>query len=117
MDVNFVAAARDVFAGGSHVVLDVTRAEDATRVDIFKAGKDFFRGTLGNVGDDVEAAAVAHTHDEFSGAESRACIEKFVHQRNQRGDAFERKALAAEITLLHDLLENVSADEQVEDAL
>ena len=44
-------------------------------------------------------------------------IENFVDERDEGGDAFQRKALAAEITLLHDLLEDVGADEQVENAL
>jgi len=48
---------------------------------------------------------------------SAAVSRTFVDQRDQGGDAFEREALAAEITLLHDLLEDVGADEQVEDAL
>ena len=43
-------------------------------------------------------------------------VENFVDQRNEGGDAFEREALAAEIALLHDLLEDVGAGEQVEDA-
>ena len=45
-----------------------------------------------------------------------AGVENFVDQRDERGDAFEREALAAEIALLHDLLEDVGADEQIEDA-
>ena len=117
MDVNFVAAARDVFAGRAHVVFHVAGTQNAARVDVFKAGEDFSGGTPGDVGDDVEAAAVTHAHHEFSGAEARAGVEKFIDQRDQRGDAFEREALAAEIALLHDLLEDVGADEQVEDAL
>ena len=116
MDVNFVAAARDVFAGRAHVILHVAGAENAARVDIFKSGKDFFGGTLGHVRDHVQAAAMAHAHDQFASAQTRAGVEKLVHQRNQRGDAFQRKALAAEIALLHDLLEDVGADEQIKNA-
>ena len=46
-----------------------------------------------------------------------AAVENFIDQRDQGGDAFEREALAAEIALLHDLLEDVGASQQVEDAL
>ncbi len=60
---------------------------------------------------------MAHAHDEFDGAEAGGGVENFVDQRDEGGDAFEREALAAEIALLHDLLEDVGADEQVEDAL
>ena len=63
VDVNLAAAARDVFAGGAHVIFHVAGAENAARVDIFESGKDFLRRTLGDVGDDVEASAMAHAHD------------------------------------------------------
>ena len=60
---------------------------------------------------------MAHAHDEFDGAALGCGVEDFVDQRDERGDAFEREAFAAEIALLHDLLEDVGADEQVENAL
>ena len=117
MDVNLVAAARDVFAGRAHVIFHVAGAENAARVDVFESGKNFFRRPLGDVGDHVEAAAMAHPHDEFDGAEAGAGVENFIDQRDECGDAFERKALAAKIALLHDLLENVGANEQIEYAV
>ncbi len=67
--------------------------------------------------DHVEAAAVAHAHDKFRAAEAGAGIENFIYQGDQRSDAFEREALAAEVTLLHDLLENIRTDKQVKNAL
>jgi len=60
---------------------------------------------------------MAHAHHKFRSAEARASIEQFIDQRNQRRDAFEREALAAKITLLHDLLKDVGPDEQVENSL
>ncbi len=60
---------------------------------------------------------MAHAHDQFDRAALGSGVENFVDQRDERGDTFEREALAAEIALLHDLLEDVGADEQVEDAL
>src|SRR5258706_10310224 len=117
MDVDLVAASRDVFAGRAHVVLHVAGAKNAARVDIFESGEDFFGITLGHMGDYVEAATVAHAHYELTGAKTGTRIEKFIHQWNQRGDAFEREALTAEVSLLHDLLEDVGAEEQIENAL
>ena len=110
MDVNFAAAVRDVFAGGAHVVLHVAAAEDAARVDVFEAGEDFLRRTLREVGHDVEAAAMAHAHDEFDGAERGGGVEHLIKERDQGGDAFEREALGAEVARLDDLLEDVGAD-------
>ena len=117
VDVNFAAAARGVFAGGSHVILHVSGAENAARIDVFESGEDFLRRPLGDMGDHVEAAAMAHAHDELDGAEPGGGIENFIDERDQSGDAFEREALAAEIALLHDLLEDVGTGEQVENAL
>ena len=118
VNVNLAAAAGGVFAGRAHVIFHVAASRERCadrRLQIrqrFPAG-----GRLRDVSDHVQASAMAHAHDEFDGAALAGGIENFVHQRDQRGDAFERKALAAEIALLHDLLEDVGADEEVEDAL
>ena len=114
--MNSAATAGLVFAGGAHVVLHVAGAENAARIDVFESSEDFLGRTFGHVGDDVEAAAMAHAHDELDRAEPGAGVENFVDQRDQGGDAFEREAFAAEITLLHHLLEDIGTDEQVEDA-
>src|ERR1700686_5362343 len=117
MDVNLSATARLVFPRGAQVVLHVAGTQNAARVDIFEAGENFPGRTFGYVGDNVEAAAVAHAHNEFDRTALCGRIQNLVDQRDQGRYAFERKAFAAEITLLHDLLEDVGADEQVEDAL
>src|SRR5580658_9323376 len=117
MDVNFVAAARDVLAGRAHVVFNVAGTQDAAGVNVFEACEDFVLGALGYVGDYIQTAAMAHADHQFVGAQAGASVEKFIDQRDQRGDAFEGEALAAEIALLHDLLEDVGADEQIEDTL
>ena len=63
VDVNLAAAAGGVFAGGSHVIFHVAGAENAARIDVFESGKDFLGRALRDVGDDVEASAMAHAHD------------------------------------------------------
>ena len=68
MDVNLATAARDVFAGRAHVIFHVAGTEDAARIDVFESGEDFLGRALGDVGDDVEASAMAHAHDEFDRA-------------------------------------------------
>ncbi len=65
VDVNLVAAVGQVLAGGAHVIFHIAGAEDAARVDVFEAGENFFGRAFGDVGDDVEASAMAHAHDEF----------------------------------------------------
>ena len=70
MDVNFVAAPRRVFAGRAHVIFNVAGAENAARVDVFEAGKDFFGITLGDVGDHIQTTPMAHAHYQFGGAEA-----------------------------------------------
>src|SRR5579872_1564382 len=117
MDVYLAAAVSRVFAGRAHVIFHVAGAEHAARVDIFESGKDFLGRTLGHVRDHVEASAMAHAHDELDRAQTRAGIENFIDERNERGDPFEREALAAQITLLHHLLEHIGPGEQIENSL
>src|SRR5260370_39246599 len=69
------------------------------------------------MGDPVEASAMAHSHHEFDGAEAGTGFEKLIYQRYQRVDAFEREALAAEVALLHDLLEDIGANQQIKNPL
>ncbi len=70
MNVNLAATPGDVFAGGAHVVLHVSGAEDTARVDIFKSREDFLRRALGDVRNHVEPAAVAHAHHQFDRAQA-----------------------------------------------
>jgi len=42
-------------------------------------------------------------------------VQDGIKQRNQRGDAFEREALGAQVTRLQDLLEEVGANQAFED--
>src|SRR3954447_4514588 len=116
MNVNLRPGAGHVFTGRSHVVFHVAAAENAARVYIFKAGKNFFRRTLGHLHDDVQPAAMAHAHYEFDSTLLPGCVQNLVNQRNDCRHAFEREALAAEISLLQYLLEEVRADELVEHA-
>src|SRR5579872_210418 len=69
------------------------------------------------MGDDVEASAVAHAHDKLDCTQPRTGVENFIDQRDQGRDSLEREALAAEITLLHDVLKDVSTDEEIENPL
>src|SRR5216683_2179199 len=117
VDVNFAAAARDVFAGSAHVVLNVSATKNAARIDVFKTGENLFGGAARYVSDYVEAPAMAHTHDQFDCASLSSGVEDFVDQGQQRRDAFEGEALAAKIPLLQNQLEQVGADQQVENAL
>ena len=57
---------------------------------------------------------MAHTHYEFDSTTSRGCVQDFIHQRKARGNTFERKTFAAQITLLQNLLEKIGTDEQIE---
>src|SRR3984957_4800381 len=117
MDVNLVAAAGDILAGRAHVIFHVTGTQNAARVDVFESSKDLLGNALGNVGNPIQAATMTHPHHKFSCAETRTGFEKFVHERDERGDAFEGEAFAAEIALLHDLLEYVGADKEIENPL
>ena len=78
MNVDLATAAGDVFASCSHVILHVSGAEDAAGIDIFKAGKNLLGRALGDMGDYVEASAMAHAHDQLDGAKARGGVEDFI---------------------------------------
>ena len=59
---------------------------------------------------------MAHAHHQFDRAVLRRAFENFIDQWNQRGDAFERKPLGAQISLLQDQLKKIGADQKVERA-
>ncbi len=59
---------------------------------------------------------MTHPHDEFDRAALRAHLENFVDQRDEGGDSFERKTFAAEVALLHDLLKDIGANQELENA-
>ena len=78
VDMHFAAAARDILAGGTHMVFDVSGAKHTAWIDIFEPSKNFFWRTPGNMSDDVEAAAMTHAHHEFDRTQARSCIEDFI---------------------------------------
>ncbi len=114
MNADALAGGGGVKAGRTNVILHVARAQDAPRVHVFKSGDHFVRGLASRVGHDVEAAAMTHGHYAFDGAMFADNFEHGVEQRDQRGDAFERKAFGAEVAGLQNLLEQIGANEPFE---
>src|SRR5581483_1104952 len=117
MNVNLAAAASGVFAGSANVIFHVTAAENTARINIFKAGKDFFRGAVDDIPNHVEAPAVAHAQHQFDRATLGGGVESLVKKRKKRGHALEGKAFAAQITLLQHLFKHFRADQEIERAL
>ena len=115
MERDGAAVGRAELTSGAHVVLDIAAAEDAARVDILETSEDFGGRAADGVGHYVQAAAMAHSKDCRVDAEGRAECEHCIEERDQDGEALERKALGAEVARLDDLLEEVGADEVGED--
>ena len=59
---------------------------------------------------------MAHPHYQFHRALLAGAFENFIHQRNQRGHAFERKTFVAQIALLQHLLEQFGSNQQIKRA-
>src|SRR5580700_6979915 len=59
---------------------------------------------------------MAHGHDAVHGAEISCGVEDSVEKRDQRGYAFKRKTLRAEIAGLQNLLEKVRANQALENS-
>ena len=117
VDVNLRARASDVLAGRAHVVFHIAAAQNAARIDVFKPGKYLLGRAPGNVHDHIQAAAMAHAHHQIHRAALAGSVENLVHQRDQSGDAFERKTLVAEIALLQHLFEQIGTNQLVENVL
>ena len=100
---------------GADVIFDVTAAENAARVHVLEAREDI-RGALSrDVHHDVQAAAMAHADHDLLGARFRGAGQHAVEQRNQRRHAFEGKSFAAQVARLQNLLEQVGANQPLED--
>ncbi len=116
MNANRGAAGGLILAGRTNMIFHVARAQNTARVHIFKARKHLMEWAAGDVRHHVQPPAVAHGQNALGGPFCAGSLENFVEQRNQRGDAFEGKTLRAQITRLQDLLEQVGADQPLENA-
>src|SRR5215472_5444944 len=116
MNVNFRPAAREVFPGRTHVILHVARAENTARVHVFKPRENFLGRTPRDMSDHVKPSAMAHAHDELNCTLLPRGFKNLINQWQQGGDAFQRKTLAAEISLLHHLFEYVGTNQEIESA-
>src|SRR6476660_4162365 len=117
VDLNLCARASDVLAGRAHVIFHIAAAQNAPRVNILKAGRDLLGRAPGDVHNYIQAAAVAHAHDQIYRAALAGSVENLVHHGDESGEALERKSLVAKITLLQHLFEEIGANQLVENVL
>src|ERR1700731_2442062 len=115
MDADLFAGAGDVGARRAHVVFHVACAENAARIDVFKASNYFMWRLACRVDHHVQAPAVTHGHNGFDRAGLAGGVQEGIEQRNQRGDAFQRKTLGAKVASLQNLFEKVDANKTLED--
>ncbi len=104
-------------AGRAQMVLDVAAAQSAARIDVFEAGEDFRRLAPDGMRHHVEPPAMAHAHHELFRAVADGGVQHLVQQGNQRGVAFERESLGADVERLQHLLEDVGLDQPGQNAL
>ncbi len=116
VNADLAAVSSGEYAGGADVILHVSAAEHAAGIDVFEAGKNLGCGTTDDVDDDVQASAMAHGEHGLLGAVLGGGVQNFVEQRDQRGVAFERITLGADVARVNRLLEDVGADELIEHA-
>ncbi len=88
-----LAAAGCVFSGGAVVILHVTAAEHAARINILKSGKDILRRHAYNQRHYRQASTMAHGQDRGVRAQVSAGFQHGIEQRNLRGRALARIAL------------------------
>ena len=116
VNAHLAAAGPGVDAGRTDVILHVAAAQHAARIDILKSGKDLRRRPAHDVDDDVQASAMAHGQHRLLGAISGRGVQNLVQQRNQRGVAFQRIALGADVARVDRLLEDIGAHQLIQNA-
>ncbi len=117
VDGNRLALGGDELPGRSQVVLDVTRTLDGRRVcGSFELAEDLTVGLARDVGEDVEAATVGHSHVDLVQPEVCCVLNDFVEKRDHRFATLEREALLADVLGLQEGLERFGLVESVEDA-
>src|SRR5581483_5457097 len=98
--MNLCAAAGYVFSCRPHMVFHISAAENTARIDVFESREYFLWSTLRDVNDYIQAPPVAHSHYQFDCAVPAGAFKDFINQRDESGDAFERKTLGSQISLL-----------------
>ena len=89
------------------MIFHVSAAEDGTRIDVFKASVNVGGRAAHGVANHGQASTMAHRHYAFFGAMCGGSGEDLLHQRYQRGIAFQRETLGADVERLEHLLEDV----------
>ena len=110
------AVERDEFSGGTEVIFHVAAAEHAARIHVLEARENCRSWPAHYVNHHVQPPAVAHRDDALLRAQACGGIEHFIEERNQRGVAFERIALCAEIASLKNLFKNFGSNEALENS-
>jgi hypothetical protein len=125
-EVAGIRAQRQVHGGGTvraqvvrvaEVVLHITVALDVGRQRrAFELGKDHLVRLAQDVSEDIDAAAMRHTHHHFGDVTPCRLLHERVEQGNQRLAAFERKPLLSRVPRVEELLERLRRDQAIEDA-
>src|SRR5579885_614532 len=114
MDVQLLSVRRYVGSRGADVVLHVSRAEHAARINVLEARDDFMRRLARRMDHHVQAASVAHRQDGLLRSALARGIQNRIEQRDERRYAFERKPFYAQVARLEHLLKEVRANEPLE---
>src|SRR5271167_281543 len=117
MDSDLFAVRAAEHAGRPDVIFHVAAAQNAAWIDVLKSGENLRRRTAHDVDDDVQASAMAHRQNGLLGAVLRGGVEDFVEQRNERGIAFQRIALGADVARVDGLLEDVGAHQLIQNTI
>jgi hypothetical protein len=70
-----------------------------------------------NVGEDVEATAMGHAHDDLLDAVARAILDDLVEERDDGLAALEREALLADVAGVEEFLEELALEQVGQHAL
>jgi hypothetical protein len=107
----------DMLAARAEVVLDVTGALDAARVELaLELAEDLLVRLPEDVGEHVQPSPVRHTEHDLAHVRTRGLVGERVEHRNERLRALEREALLTEVLRVHEALEDFSRAQLFEDS-
>src|SRR5579884_1563292 len=117
MQVDGTSICGDKLSGRAHVIFHVAATENAAWINIFEFRKDVRGGLADRVHHNVKASTMTHGQHNLQHTALCRAVQELIEEGNESGDPFQREAFCSEIPRLDDLLEKISAGEELENPL
>src|SRR6185312_3842701 len=114
---NYIAAGILPLAGCTKMIFHVSAAEHAPRINIFELGKNRCGRDADDVGHHVQASAMAHGQNRLPHTAVGCGMKEGIEEWDERRNSLQRESFGSGIARLKNLLEQVSANQEIENVL